>query len=215
MDEQMDTQTNRGRDGQKDVWIYIEGEINKIYRYIEILKERRVSRGRDELLEGEMNYQTDISVYGGGGGDRYITCISLNISIHLSIHLSLNVPIHLSIHISLNISIYLSIHLSLKITIYLSISLSLHVSILLNIYVPISPSIYPYICLSIPPSNMCNYRYTFIYMSCHSRQIYRNIDGEINGQVFDVLRERRIIYQRRVESLDRYIDVQRERWTFR
>lgn len=84
MDEQMDTQTNRGRDGQKDVWIYIEGEINEIYRYIEILKERRVSRGRDELLEGEMNYQTDISVYGGGGGDRYITmtrhiyeCISI------------------------------------------------------------------------------------------------------------------------------------------
>ena len=97
-------------------------------------------------------------------------CLSVQLSIYLSVYTSICLSICLYVHLSIFPSVYLSIcvsiHLSICPSVYLSICLSVYLSICLFVYLSICLSVYLSICLSVYLS-ICLFVYLSIYPSVY------------------------------------------------
>ncbi len=87
-------------------------------------------------------------------------CMSIKLSVNLSIFLSVCPSFYQSVHLFISLSIFLSVcpsfyhsvHLFISLSIILSVCTSINLSISLCIYWSIHQSVYLFICLSIFPS---------------------------------------------------------------
>jgi hypothetical protein len=96
-------------------------------------------------------------------------CLSSYLSVYPSIHLSIHPSICLSIHPSLCLSIHPSVCLSIHPSVHLSICLSIYLSIYLSIFLPVCLSIYLSINQSIIQSKVvqCYTGYWFSVTFCY------------------------------------------------